>query len=572
MRRLAAALLMLTLLAGCSGKGERYYQRAEQFLIQGQFRLAAEEYRRVVQEEPNSPLADDALYKLAYLYREELSALPQALQTYQALAARYPASPYADDALLWALYLQGEKLHDPLAVRRTYGQICQRFGARKDICARGALQLAKALLEAGQLAQADREAQELLNLYPGERRQAAAALLLRARVAEKRPHKPDTSLKLYEQVITNYPDTLSAAEAKRTIGWLYYGERGKQLAAEKLAKQRAAREIGGVPNFPADNAAPRQRPFYALRSLLSQRGVHVTREELLAVSGAAFDFVYNPQRPDATRLWLSRNALSVVAEQYGFAVNTWSAPDAASSFASLAQSIGQGTPVMVPQADNGRWLIVAGYRPAEDQVLVLGLSGSRTTLGRDRFLRLWARGTQGHTACVVGPYYQFSLGQRLQAPTPATLLKVTARRGAAALNETGSGDDAHGLHAYDVLAEQVASLSGKAEAPAIGRLREWSQESLPSLLSDRQAAISYLSAALGAVSGGDRDEVSEALTAYSEVVRIGRDLRTALLSLTRPAQGAEPPPEASWPETAELVRQMKEAEQHAAARLAALAQ
>lgn len=568
MRAVALAVLALVLLGGCSSKGERYYQRAEQFFVQGQSELAADEYRRVFSEDPRCPLADDAAYKLAYLYREEMASLPEAIQAYKFVADEYPDSPYADDALLWVLYLQGHDLKDMDAARQTYDLICRRFASQEDVCARAHLQLARALMTAGDFAAADTEAQQLLDLYPDQTRQAAAAMLLRARLSEKLNRPSETTVKLYEELVKTYPDTFSAAEAKRAIGWAYYGEMGKQRQAERLAKERAARVIAGVPDFADDSGPTRHRPFIALKSLLAQRGTSVSLEELLAVSGVAFEFHYDPADPSVSAARLARGALTEAAEQCGFAVITWSAPSAEASFASLAQNIGQGRPVMVPQRQGGRWLIVTGYRPAEDRVYVLpGRNGQPRAMSRREFLGRWAGSTAGHTAVVTGPYFQFCLGQRLQTPDAVALLRATARSANAAMQEQGGGGAAAGLRAYDALAEQIASMAGDA-GDQQQALRRWADGSLPVLIADRRAAGAALRALAEGLSGNAQSKAAEAAATYDDVAKLGEQLRTALLSLTRPAEGAEPPPETSWPEAAQLPREMRAADERATSQVA----
>ncbi len=568
MRAVVLGLLFASVLGGCSSRGERYYQRAEQFFVQGQFALAAEEYRRVVNEDPQSPLADDAAYKLAYLYREEMGSLPEAIETYRLLADRFPESPYADDALLWVLYLQGHDLKDVAAARRTYELLCQRFASQKDVCARAHLQLARALLTVGQYEAADAEAKRLGELYPEQTRQAAAALLLRARLAEKLNRPGEEAVKLYEEVVKAYPDTFSAAEAKRAIGWVFYGEMGKQRQAERLAKQRAARIISGVPDFASDSGTMRQAPFVCLRSLLAQRGLAVSVEELLALSGAAFEFRYDPANPGVTTAHLPRGALTAAAEHCGFAVVTWSASSAEASFSSLAQNIGQGRPVMVPQRGQGRWLIVTGYRPAEDRVYVLpGRNGQPRSMSRREFLNRWANRTAGHTAVVTGPYYQFCLGQRLQAPEPDSWLRAMARSASAALHEQGSGGTAAGLRAYDLLTQRISAMPD-ASAEEQRALRTWAQSGLAGLVGDRAAAATALQKLAPRLTGAAQSKTAEAASTYEDVRRLGEQLRAALLSLTRTAEGAEPPPEASWPEAAQLAREMRAADERAATLLA----
>ncbi|MEI6501793.1 MAG: tetratricopeptide repeat protein, partial [Armatimonadota bacterium] len=330
------------LLAGCSNKAQRLYQRAEMFLAQGQPYLAAADYYRLITEQPRSALADDALYKLAYLHREEFHSPRQAILTYQTLADQYPDSPYADDALLWVLQIEGRDLKDPAAVRRTCTLIKERFPTDERVLASAQLQLARTLFAGGQYDQADREAQALIHLYPKSERQCSAALLMRARVCEKLGKPGDEkAMKLYEQIVRRYPDTPGAVEAKRSIGWTYYGVRNTQMAEELRAKERAAKVMSDVPT-PALVGSNHLKPFACLSALLAQRGIRATPEELLVVSGGAFAFAYDPNQPQATTSLLNRSALIAAAEQYGFATNVLSSLSVEGSFASLTQAIGEG--------------------------------------------------------------------------------------------------------------------------------------------------------------------------------------------------------------------------------------
>lgn len=572
-RLLVAVLLAaLCLLGGCSNKAQRLYQRAEMFFAQGQSVLAATEYRRLAVEQPRSSLADDALYKLAYLYREEFDRLPWAIQTYQLLADRYPSSPYADDALLWVLQIQGQRQKNPTAVRRTCALIRDRYAGDERVLAAAQLQLVKTLFTCGLYEQADREAQALISQFPANERQCAAALLTRARVREKLG-KPgdDSAVKLYEQVVAKYPDTPGATEAKRAIGWLYYGYKNTELAAQRAAQERAARVLSGVP-APVLVGPDHLKPFAALSALLDQRGVKVSPEELLVTSGAAFVFAYDPERPRATTSLLERGALIAAAEQYGFATNVWSAPAADGSFASLAQSIGEGRPVMLPQSGGGNWLIVTGYRPAEDRVYVLLPGQSQPqALSRQALVARWSRAGQGHTAVVTGPYFQLSLGERGQAPGATALLKTLARQAVSAMNESERRGTAVGDHAYALLADQLTALDNTPEATRLQSLQQWVNAPLPQFLSERRAAAEYLAEAGSAAGGATADHATQAATALHEMVRVGMELRRELLSLLKPSTGAEPPPMASWPETAERVRQMQAADQKALSHLSEIA-
>lgn len=564
--------LLLLLAPGCSNKAERLYQRAEMFFSQGQPYLAALDYRRLVMEQPHSALADDALYKLAYLYREDFASPPRAIQTYELLANQYPNSPYADDALLWILQIQGEQLKDAAGVRRTCLIVKQRFPDDERVLASAQLQLVKTLFATGKYQEADREAQALIGLYPQQERQCSTALLIRARSAEKLGKPGDQqAVKLYEQIVAKYPLTQGAIEAKRSIGWAYYGLRNSEMAEAKLAKEHAAKLMSDVPAPPLVGAL-HLKPFAALSVLLAQRGIHATPEELLIVSGAAFAFVYDPDNPSATTSWLERGALTAAAEQYGFASNVWSAPSADGSFASLVQAIGQGRPVMVPQPTGGNWLIVTGYKPAEERLYVL-LPGQPNPLAltREQFLARWASSPAGHTPCVTGPYFQLSLGDRVQPPAATAVLRNAARRAVEAMNQSECGRAAAGERAYALLAEQLSDLRGSDDARKLQRLRSWANAPLPQLLAERRAAAAYLEQTGAAAGGPMAEHARQAAAATNEMVHLGMELRRELESLLKPAQGAEPPPEAAWPEVAERVRQMQQADQKALSHLTEIA-
>lgn len=536
---------------------------------QGQPYLAAQDYYRLVTEQPHAALADDALYKLAYLHREEFQNPQAAIQTYEYLATGYQSSPYVDDAFLWILQIQGDQLKNPIAVRRTIMMIRDRFPEDLRVLATAQLQLARTLFAAGRFVEADRESQALIRQYPQQERQCAAALLMRARSREKLGKPGDEqAVKLYEQLVEKYPNTPGAVEAKRSIGWLYYGLRNTERAQEKLAKQRAARTITNV-RPPVLVSSLHLKPFAALSALLAQRGIHAAPEELLVVSGAAFAFVYDPQRPQATTGLLERNALTVAAEHFGFASNVWSASSADGSFASLVQAIAQGRPVMVPQSTGGNWLIVTGYRPAEERISVLSAGNKQPqSLTREQFIARWARSSSGHTACVTGPYFQLSLGQRSAPPAASAVLRNVARRAAEAMSEGEWCGVPSGDRAYQLLIQQLSELQAGDDPQRRQRLQTWVNAPLSQMLAERKAAAAYLAHA-GAGGGPSAEEAVQAALALEEAARLGTQLRRELQSLLRNAEGADAPPEAAWPEVIERVQQMQTADQKALSHLAA---
>jgi len=210
---LVVSVLAMTL-AGCSTRSQRLYRRAEAFLAQGQVELAAKEYEALVKEFPRDPIADDALYKLAYVHAEEMDKPSLALVDYRWLADKYPSSPYADDALMHVMEIQRTALHDPAGVKQTCDEICSRFSGRPQLCARAQIGLATAQFDSEQYKPATETAKKLIEDYPKQKRQCAQAALLVARATERMGAGREKAVALYRQVVADYPDTHSAALAK----------------------------------------------------------------------------------------------------------------------------------------------------------------------------------------------------------------------------------------------------------------------------------------------------------------------------------------------------------------------
>ena len=502
--------LGVVVLSGCYSRAQRIYQRAEAFLAKGEMRLAGEEYRRLVMEESRSALADDALYKLAYLFREEFSNPTSAIATYLMLADRHGESPYADDALLWVAYIQRHDMKDAAAVRATCAKVRERFPGKQRVIARCHLHLVEVLYARGEYERAMAEAELLESELPEQRRQVAAAALIHARAAQKCLGDDGKAVELLERIVENYPDTYSAAEAKRAIGLIYYDVRAEDEQKTRQALEAAARVMHGVARFSGEGSMKRQQ-LAALRSLLAFHGLKLDEQTLLAVSGAAFDVLYKTEDPSVGSRLFVRNPYVVVAETLGFATNEWSAPDAESSFSALAQAVKHGRPVLVQQSRPARrWVIVTGYRPAQDQVFYMApdqSNASRTT--KARFLEQWS----SEKSLGSGAYYQFSLGEREHSVQPAELVMETVRT-ALAVNEgrTVAGV-ASGMKAYRLLEHDLAGQPSEN----LPKILAWTEQQLPELQRCRRAARVFLQQQAPNLPSSKRENLLQAAGVYESI-------------------------------------------------------
>lgn len=500
-----AVMAVTLLLNGCYSRSQRLYQRAEAFLARGDSVLAAEEYRRLVHEEPRSPLADDALYKLGYLFREDFRDSAGAIMIYRLLAEEYGESPYAALSLLWVAYIQRRDLADPDGVRATHEALLSRFPEDTRTIARCHLEVVRALYASGKYVEAGAEAELLQRVYPHQPWQASAAGLIEAKAAEKQLGDRERIVEIYERIVDQYPGTYSGEEAKRAIGRIYYGQRAEDQQREQEQLRRAARVIHGVPAFSGTGTQRRQQ-LAALNSLLAHHGARQQDHALLALSGAAFDLLYKPEDPTVAGRLFVRNPFVLVADNLGFTVNQWSASTAEGSFGALVQALQGGRPVLIQQTRPSRWVIVTGYRPAEDQVLLLAAGRERSNAtNRGEFLRRWSDSTQG-----MGSYYQFSIVERKHTPSAGEMLRDVISTAIGAIQGGQVSGVASGLDAYRALEQELA----RQPSDDVGRLLLWAEQQLPELKQCRKAARVYLRQQAEAVSHSKKENLVAAADVY----------------------------------------------------------
>ncbi|MCD6360476.1 MAG: tetratricopeptide repeat protein [Armatimonadetes bacterium] len=535
---LAAAGIAMALMAGCSTQAERLYNRAEAFFAQEQMQLAAQEYERLVKEYPRHQLADDALYKVAYIYLEELDKPSVAMVRYRMLADHYPQSSYVDDALLRIMDIQRRTLVNPGAVQDTCDELCARFPQRKRLCAQGMLVVASTWFDTGDYDKAAQAAQELIDRYPAQKRQCAQAALLIARSAEKKQADRDEVVALYEKIIATYPDTQSAATAKRNIGWIYYGAREEHVQQQRAEMRARSRVIQGVP--PLESASGQIQALAALRSALAQRGEKRSMQEMIALSGVAFQVVFDPKRPALGQAIFPRNPFETIAERLGFAYNVWSSGDAAQAFDSVHQALLQGHPVIVLYGSPARWALVTGYDMEKNQVYYLPPEReSYAATSKDRFLSRWGA-TGGGNSLAPGKFYQFSLAARLRTPPPAAVISDTLKQAAEVMSAGEQAGAAAGAKAFEQLAERLEQCADPEATQLRDQIKQWADTSLASRLNNAPAGTAELRRAA--------DVISDASGRLAELADLHEEMisETQLLADKIGEAFSEQPPPDIW--------------------------
>ncbi len=533
LRALLIVPVLAAVLAGCSTRSQRLYHRAEAFLAQGQVKLAAEEYERLVKEHPRDPLTDDSLYKLAYIYAEEMGKPSLALVRYRRLADRYPTSPYADDALMRVMDIQRTVLHDPKAVAQTYEEVCRRFASRRRLRARALLEVARAQFDGEQYEEAASTTKQLIEGYPAQKLQRSQAALLAARCAERSGGDHEKVVALYEQVVAKYPDTHSAAIAKRSIGWLYYEVKGEEEQKQEQEMRRKSRIVREVPPHGVGAGTGQLQALSVLRSALAHRGEGRSLDELLALSGVAFQVVFDASRPTLGRGIFVDNPFEAIASRLGFACNVWSNPNAEQAFASVHQALLEGHPVIIlDDVAPPKWVLVTGYELGEGRVHYLPPGRQDYAVAsRETFLSRWASSSrEGRTPLAPGPFYQFSLGARLRNPPKQAIVSDTLQDAVEIMRRRELMGAAAGPAAYEKLAEHLELCAAPDATIHRQQALSWATQALPAHLRARDAGTAYLKHAAQVLSGA-AGRLNDLAQRHAEVVAetklLGKQIREA---------------------------------------------
>ncbi|CAH2030821.1 tetratricopeptide repeat protein [Trichlorobacter ammonificans] len=185
-------------------EGRAHLQRMQQLSQQGAFEAAERENRKILTSSPASPPADAALFSLGLLYADPANPRRDyrtALDFFSRLMADFPRSPFAEDGRIWDSILE-----DDVAGRER----------------RAHLQRMRQLTRAGEFAAAVRENRQVLARTPKQPPADAALFSLGQIYADHRNPEMDyaTARDYFRQLIGEFPRTPLAEGAHIWAGML----------------------------------------------------------------------------------------------------------------------------------------------------------------------------------------------------------------------------------------------------------------------------------------------------------------------------------------------------------------
>lgn len=93
-------LLVLLVVVACSKKmGEKdYYDLANQYMAQEKWKLAEENFEKILQEYPNGVYSSKAMFMVGFINANYLNNFEKARKYYSEFLEKYPSHDLADDA------------------------------------------------------------------------------------------------------------------------------------------------------------------------------------------------------------------------------------------------------------------------------------------------------------------------------------------------------------------------------------------------------------------------------------------------------------------------------------------
>ena len=148
---------------------EKHFVMAEEFLRQGQYRRAIEEYSRVVNYAKNTPLAVQAQLQIATIYDHTLKDYPLAIRAYRDVVKRTEDRALQMRALLAVCQIYGDKLEKPRIAAEEYTKLFDNYGKDQKEGPEILLALSKSLMDAGEFSVSAQKYEEFRKLYPGHK-------------------------------------------------------------------------------------------------------------------------------------------------------------------------------------------------------------------------------------------------------------------------------------------------------------------------------------------------------------------------------------------------------------------
>lgn len=151
------------------GLAEKHMTLGEEYLKQGQYLRAVEEYSRVVNFDQRSELAAKAQLQIAKIYENNLKDYPRAIRGYRDLYLRAEENHSKLEARVSIAKIYEEKLQQPQLASKEYEEIFKEFGYKEHNSPELMLSLAQSYKDQGKYQEAGDLYKKFQEMFPSHK-------------------------------------------------------------------------------------------------------------------------------------------------------------------------------------------------------------------------------------------------------------------------------------------------------------------------------------------------------------------------------------------------------------------
>lgn len=197
---------------------EKHMSLAEQYLRQGQYIKAIEEYTRVTNYSKSDPVAIKAHENIANIYRTHLRDPQRAVRAYRGVVLMTSDNVKKKDAMMSIASVYIEDINNPAQAAVEYQQIYEKLPLTQDEIAKVLILWAESLTEASQFLSAIERYKEFILKFPDHEQ------IVKARIGLGQGLLAANNIDEAENVFKEIVSVLSNSNEKRSsLGEAYYG-------------------------------------------------------------------------------------------------------------------------------------------------------------------------------------------------------------------------------------------------------------------------------------------------------------------------------------------------------------
>ena len=128
MKHLFLLSIILTLMSGCSKPpAEEYMKKAEDAEKAGLWSVALENYQKLVADQPGSPLAETAMFRIATILHNSMQNFQGAVDAYKQYLTKYPDGKRDSTALFLGAFLYHNELKNLDSAGAYYKRFLEKY-------------------------------------------------------------------------------------------------------------------------------------------------------------------------------------------------------------------------------------------------------------------------------------------------------------------------------------------------------------------------------------------------------------------------------------------------------------